>query len=315
MSERIEGLVSENDVLRDESSSLSERIEGLVSEKNSLLEESLLKSNKNEKLLFENQKLLKENFEKDSIIYSLNENLSSISSSLNKKDNQIDFLNSELDKTKQDLLFKTDKLKNFSSEVNFLNKRNKELTKTKQNQFNEIVSLKSSNEGLNELVDGLTNEIVNKNNIILEKEKSFNNLVAELNQFKERYSMANGELNKSLKDFKLVKERNDTLTKTKKDQFDEIIRLKSLNDYLMDNINNLKNHNVNLNNLLVVSVNDYDELNKLLQDSIHSRYVLEQENYYLKNSNYSLKVQLDKLLKSNSWKMTAIFRKIKNFIK
>ena len=137
----------------------------------------------------------------------------------------------------------------------------------------------------------------------------------KISHFKEEISLSSKELNKSLHNLNLMTERNYSLTKTKKSQFDEMIKLKSLNDNLMNNINDLKNRNDELNKLLVVAANDYEELTKLLQDNIHNKYVLEQENFYLKNSNYLLKIKLDELLKSNSWKATSIFRKIRKFFK
>ena len=310
---RINSLVNENNFLLDKSSSLSERIEGLLSQNNTLMEDSLSKSNQNEKLLIENHQLFKESIEKDNIISNLNENLNNFQSSVNHNEILIDSLNSELEETKQKLLFKTDKLNHFKSEVNLLNKRNYQLNETKQDQFNEIIFLKSSNDGLKELVDRLTTEVVNKNNIILENEKSINNLNEKISHFKEEISLSSKELNKSLHNLNLMTERNHSLTKTKKSQFDE--KLKSLNDNLMNNINDLKNRNDELNKLLVVAANDYEELTKLLQDNIHNKYVLEQENFYLKNSNYLLKIKLDELLKSNSWKATSIFRKIRKFFK
>lgn len=109
----------------------------------------------------------------------------------------------------------------------------------------------------------------------------------------------------------------DSFSTINKENYKEIKKLKINNKKLQDinNKNKEIKHKYNIDKLnnLFIEKNYY--LKKQLQEYRKKESILIQENEVLKNENESLQIKLNKLLNSNSWKMTKYFRNLTSFFK
>ena len=281
------------------------------------------------------------------ILHAKDENLSMFIEDLFKSDKTLDFveiyyinmiINYENDKlvTHEQINLLNENILNFKNEIDKLKNINSD-------NLNEIDKLKNINsDNLNE-ISGLKNELMEVSNQFNFKDSQFEELNSRFVSLNNDFHSIE-ELNEKLKAVNdVLQKRNVSLSRTKKEQYFELLKLKEYSDSLEErnnilsitkrelfdnivklnsNINNLKNM-VNYYDNKIISLSEklenqstnFDELNEMYVEIVTKKYLLEEENNYLRDSYQDTKNTLDSILNSRSWKYSSIFRKLKSILK
>lgn len=279
-------------------------------------ENNMLDSNEKIELLndnvdnFRNEMIKLNNINNDNleVISELNNKLSEVNNQLDFKDSQLDELNSRFNSLNDDFI----NIENLNNELTLINnklqKQNAMLSEINEKQYAEIIKLKEDcenfekfNDNQSNIIDELTlvNKKLQKRNISLSKTK------------KEQYSSFL-KLKKYSDD---LEKRNTALSITKKELFDKMIKLNSNINSLKNMVSYYDNEIVSLSEKLDNQTKNYEELNEMFAKTVTKKYLLEDENNYLRDSYQDTKSTLDSVLNSRSWKYSSVFRKFKLIFK